>query len=335
MPAWQQNLILAWTRRSPLACLLWPLSLVYRLMLTLRRALFCIGWLSATRLPVPVIVVGNVVAGGAGKTPVVMALTEHLQQQGIRVGVISRGYGRSTSGCQEVTSESAAQDVGDEPKLIHQRTGAPVFVAERRVQAAMALLARHPQTQLIISDDGLQHLRLQRDLEIGVFDDRGIGNSFLLPAGPLREPWPRPLDLVLHTGSHPAFEGFHARRALADHALRSDGSRIALADLQGADAAPLLALAGIAQPEIFFAMLREQGLALAGTLALPDHYDFNSFSGNDYGQYRLICTEKDAVKLWPLWPDALAVPLSSLLPDAFWAAFDARIDALLSARTPL
>ena len=340
-PGWQQTLTQAWTRRGLPAWLLWPVSLLYRLLVSARLALYRAGWLACARLPVPVIVVGNVVAGGAGKTPVVLAIAAHLQQQGIRVGIISRGYGRSTQACLEVTPDRPAQEVGDEPALLRQRTGAPVFVASRRVQAARALLASYPQTQVILSDDGLQHLRLGRDLEIGVFDDRGVGNGFLLPAGPLREPWPRQLDLLLHTGAHPAFAGFQGQRSLARQALRADGSTLALADLAaatrmgtGAGIKPFLALAAIAQPEAFFAMLRAQGLTLARTLALPDHYDFSSWSRNEYKGYSLICTEKDAVKLWPLEAQALAVPLQFVVPQAFWQVFDARLEALLKAHAP-
>ncbi|MFZ4622673.1 MAG: tetraacyldisaccharide 4'-kinase [Rhodoferax sp.] len=343
---WRQTLTQAWSRRGPLAWLLWPVSLLYRGLVALRRVLYRHGWLACTKLPVPVVVVGNVVAGGAGKTPVVIALAEHWQQRGIRVGVISRGYGRSSRGCREVSSGCRAQEVGDEPALIQRRTGAPVFVAARRAEAATALLASHPQTQVILSDDGLQHLGLQRDLEIGVFDDRGVGNGFLLPAGPLREPWPRQLDLLLHTGAQPMFAGFRGQRSLARYALRSDGSRLLLkelaqsgtqatasaaAGLASASARPILALAAIAQPEVFFTMLRDQGLLLDKTLALPDHADFDSWLPNEYQGYTLICTEKDALKLWPLAPQALAVPLELVLPEAFWAALDTRLDALMSA----
>ncbi|MBB1077424.1 tetraacyldisaccharide 4'-kinase [Rhodoferax sp. 4810] len=327
-PAWQQTLLRAWTQRGPLAWVLWPLSQLYGLVVAVRTALFRWGVLSAQRVTVPVVVVGNVVAGGAGKTPVVMALAEHFLKRGIRVGIISRGYGRSTPGCLEVSRERSAQQVGDEPALIHRRTGAPVFVAERRIDAALALLARHPDTQIILSDDGLQHLTLHRDLEIGVFDERGVGNGFLLPAGPLREPWPRKLDLVLRSGIEPAFEGYRTQRTLADHAVTATGAQVPLTGLTD-PTKPLLALAAIAQPEVFFSMLRAKGLTLAHTLALPDHYDFSSFKPNEYKGYRLICTEKDAVKLWPLCPDALAVPLLSELPADFWAALDAHTDALL------
>ena len=372
-PRWQHTLTQAWTQRGLLAWVLWPLSLIYRLLVMLRRALYRSALLPVSRLPVPVIVVGNVVVGGAGKTPVVLALVAHLQQRGIAVGVISRGYGRNTTTCLEVTPGSSAQDVGDEPALIQRRTAVPVFVAAQRVEAATALLAKYPQTRVIISDDGLQHLRLARDLEIGVFDDRGVGNGWLLPAGPLREPWPRAFDLVLHTGTQPAFAGFCGQRRLADHAMRADGSRRLLAELAAAqpadapgpaaapaslattsapaapnakpattttiapdsDSQPLLALAGIAQPEAFFAMLRAKGLPLAGTLGLPDHYDFSSFKCNEYKGYSLICTEKDAVKLWPLEPQALAVPLLFELPDAFWLALDVRLSQLLKSPTPV
>lgn len=317
----------AWLQRGWLAWLLWPLSVLYGGLVRLRKTMYRLGWLASERLPVPVLVVGNVVAGGAGKTPVVMAVVQHLQARGVRVGVISRGYGRRSEACLEVRPDSAIDDVGDEPALIERRTSAPVFVAARRVQAGRALLASYPAIQLLVCDDGLQHLQLQRDLEIGVFDDRGVGNGFLLPAGPLREPWPRPLDLLLHTGQQPAFAGFRAMRTLASHALRADGSRVALADLSPGK--PLLALAAIAQPEAFFAMLRAQGLTLAATEALPDHHDFSQWSGNADGAYTVLCTEKDAVKLWAKEPAALAVPLDFAPEPAFWSAFDQKLKPLL------
>ncbi|MDD3934776.1 tetraacyldisaccharide 4'-kinase [Rhodoferax sp.] len=322
-----RKLTRAWLQRGWLAWLLWPLSVLYGLLVRLRKTLYSLGWLASERLPVPVLVVGNVVAGGAGKTPVVMAIVRHLQSRGIQVGVISRGYGRRSQECLEVLPDSPVADVGDEPALIQRRTSAPVFVAARRVDAARALLDNYPHIQVLVCDDGLQHLRLQRDLEIGVFDDRGVGNGFLLPAGPLREPWPRPLDLLLHTGQQPAFAGFRARRTLASHALRADGSRVALADL--VPGKPLLALAAIAQPEAFFSMLRAQGLPLADTIALPDHHDFSQWAGNADGVYTVLCTEKDAVKLWKKEPHVLAVPLNFEPAPAFWDVFDQRVKQLL------
>lgn len=328
--ALQRTLTSAWTHRGLLAWLLWPVALLFGALVALRRGLYRIGLFKVQRVPVPVIVVGNVVAGGAGKTPVVMALMRHLQARGLNAGVISRGYGRRATNCREVLADSVISDVGDEPALIKRATAAPVFVAARRFDAARALLARYPETEVIVCDDGLQHLGLQRDLEICVFDDRGIGNGFLLPAGPLREPWPRAVDLVLHTGAHPAFAGYTAQRTLAQHALRADGSQIALDRLAQSDAKPLLAVAAIAKPEDFFSMLRAQGLNLTRTVALPDHYDFDSWLRNEHGVYTVICTEKDAVKLWPKQPDALAVPLLFTPEPAFMAKLDAMLTVLLA-----
>lgn len=314
----------AWLRRGTLARLLWPLSLLYGGLTALRRALFRLGILRIERVDVPVVVVGNVVAGGSGKTPVVMAVVRHLQSLGIRAGVVSRGYGRSTTGCREVLDDSMPADVGDEPLLIRRSTGAPLFVAERRIEAARALCARYPDVRVIVSDDGLQHLAMARDVEICVFDDRGVGNGWLLPAGPLREKWPRGCDLVLHTGRHPAFAGFTAERSLADHALASDGSRVRLAEL--ADRR-LAAVAAIANPEAFFDMLRQYGLRLEHCIALPDHHDFEDWAPAAAQGCTVLCTEKDAVKLWRKAPDALAVPLLFEPEAAFFSALDAKLSS--------
>ena len=323
-PAQPAGLARIWNSRGPAAWALWPLSLVYGALVVLRRWLYRLGWLHTDHPGPPVIVVGNVIAGGAGKTPVVMALVRHLQAQGWRPGVISRGYGRSTQDCRAVRPDSPAQEVGDEPALLARATTAPVFVAPRRITAARALLAAHPNTNILVCDDGLQHLALARDLEICIFNSDGVGNGFLLPAGPLREPWPRPVDWVLHAGKPPAgpAPGFALQRRLAPHALRADGRQVPLASLCDQ---PVYAVAAVARPEEFFAMLRAQGLQLAGAEALPDHYDFNSWKPNLCKGSTLICTEKDAVKLWPLQPDALAVPLELEIDPAFLAALDARL----------
>ncbi|WP_326537859.1 tetraacyldisaccharide 4'-kinase [Pseudorhodoferax sp.] len=331
MRAWLSALLpRLWLSRA-LAWPLWPLSLLYGLVSGLRRGLYRLGWLRSVRLPVPVLVVGNVVTGGSGKTPVTMALVEGLQARGWRVGVLSRGYGRSTHDCREVLPDSPAREVGDEPALIRRRCGVPVFVAARRADAGLALLARHPQTDLLVCDDGLQHLALARDLEVCVFDDRGVGNGWLLPAGPLRERWPRAADLVLHSGERPAFAGFRARRALAVQAHRADGQSRALASL--ADT-PVLALAGIAQPARFFAMLRAAGLRRLQELALPDHQDFAAWEPPAGAPAVWLCTEKDAVKLWARHPDAWAVPLQAELDAGAWQALDARLALLRRPQVP-
>jgi tetraacyldisaccharide 4'-kinase len=327
----------AWLGRGPLARALWPLALVFGALAALRRGLYRSGLLrTAAPLPVPVIVVGNVLAGGAGKTPLVIALVQHLQQRGWRPGVVSRGYGRQGSDHRLLTSASTPQDVGDEPLLIAHATQAPTAVGPRRPEAARRLLAAHPEVDVIVCDDGLQHYALARDIEVVAFDERGTGNGWLLPAGPLREHWPRRGDeIVLHTGSRPApalaGEGFRAQRALAGYAIGAEGARQPLADWRGAS---VIALAGIAKPEAFFEMLRAQGLRLAHTQALPDHADFRAWKrppGAD-PNLPLLCTEKDAVKLWPQERKALAVPLLFTPEPGFFAAIDQRLAAVLRGR---
>lgn len=317
----------AWLRRGARARLLFPLSLLYGALAALDRALYARGLRRRERLPVPVIVVGNVVAGGAGKTPVVLAVLEHLASRGIAAGVVSRGYGRRGDDCIEVHPGDDAARTGDEPLLLRRRGGAPVFVARSRAEAGRALLHAYPATQVIVSDDGLQHHALERDLELCVFDARGTGNGWLLPAGPLREPWPRPVDLVLTHGEPPGIEAHRMERQLANEAMRADGTRCSLETLR---AQPVHAVAGIAQPEAFFAMLRGAGLQLAGTHPKPDHHDFADAPALP-ADAKLVCTEKDAAKLWRTRPDAWAIPLQVALPGAFWQAFDRLLDARLSS----
>ncbi len=340
--ALQSTLLETWRGRGLLASFLYPVSLVYRCLVEARRAMYAIGLAPVRHADATVIVVGNVIAGGAGKTPTVMALVQHLVAQKYRVGVISRGYGRTGTTCREVLPDADPRDVGDEPLLICRATGVAVFVASTRHAAAMALMERYPQTQLIVCDDGLQHYALYRDLEICVFDDRGCGNGWHLPAGPLRESWPRRAVLatgqradrllVLHTGERPAFAGFTARKSLSPMARHRDGTQISLADLSRPGGKPLMAVAGIAQPETFFAMLRACNVPLAATLALPDHYYFDSAFINKHEGYRLICTDKDAAKLWPLAPDALTISLKFRPEAAFFTALDAHVRSLVTAK---
>ncbi len=331
----------SWAKRDWLWLLLVDVSWLYRGLVALRRWLYANNIFESTRVTVPVIVVGNVVAGGAGKTPVVIEIVKYLKAQGWQPGVVSRGYGRSVrredvndSGFMEATADTSAQQIGDEPALIQRATAAPVFVASRRANAAHALLAAYPQTNVIVCDDGLQHLALQRDIEVCVFDERGVGNGSLLPAGPLREPWPRKVDFVLQTTpvrvepvqnltptDSPIFT---LKRQLAPYALRGDGTRIPLTELAGKT---LCAVAAIAHPEAFFAMLRAQGMILADTIRLPDHYNYDSWLRPPHKDYHLICTEKDAVKLWPKHPDALAVPLQVDIAPEFFAALAKKLSS--------
>ncbi len=325
----------AWLDRGWPARLMWPVSWVHGHVVRARRSLFQAGILRSEAVSVPVIVVGNVVAGGAGKTPLVMALVRHFQGRGLRVGVVSRGYGRASQACQEVLADTPVSQSGDEPALIRRATGAPVFVANRRVEAARALLLAHPGTQVLVCDDGLQHYALARDIEIAVFDDKGVGNGWLLPAGPLREPWPERLHsgikLVLHTGQTPAFDGYTSTRRLADHAVDAQGQQLALSSLHGQ---ALVAVAAIANPEAFFSMLRARGLRLSQTISRPDHDDFADFELQAAPATTVLCTEKDALKLFSLPSMAglrvLAVPLEFSPEPGFLAAVDELLAPLLS-----
>jgi tetraacyldisaccharide 4'-kinase len=320
-----------WQTRGWLSCVLWPLSWIMGGLVALKQALYRWGVFTPDRLPVPVIVVGNVMVGGVGKTPIVMALVEHLTHQGLRVGVVSRGYGRDApdqknNPIREVTSHSLAHQVGDEPLLIHTRCQVPVWIGSHRAKVARALLGAHPDVQVIISDDGLQHAALARDIELCVFDERGIGNGWLLPAGPLREPWPRRASATpayrfeLNTSSSElafAKQAYSVQRRLSDVAYQANGTQRALQHWQHQ---PAQALAGIAKPQVFFDMLQTQDVQLANTIALPDHASTNQLSAAvahiQHNPTDVLCTEKDAVKLWPTLPNVWAVPLVVDLPQA-------------------
>lgn len=332
LAAMQTRLRQSWNHRGLLPLILLPVAALYGALAALRRQLYRWQFKKSRRVSIPVVVVGNVVAGGSGKTPVTIALVEHLMGRGWSVGVVSRGYGRRSKSYLEVTAATTPHAVGDEPLLIQQKTRVPVLVGPSRFKAASALLQRYPQTQVIVCDDGLQHYGLFRNLEICVFDDRGCGNGWLMPSGPLREYWPRALvaqagqtlatTLTLHTGKSPAFAGPRGHRSLARFGIRKNGDRVSLTELAAPGSPPLIALAGTSQPEEFFTMLRAQGLNLQETLALPDHYDFDSLYRTFQKGYSLICTEKDAVKLWQIAPEAIAVPLHFKIEPEFWNEFD-------------
>lgn len=305
-PSLAQTLQAQWLTGGALSTSLLPLSGLYRLLWAGRSLLYQLGILKPEALPVPVIVVGNWIVGGAGKTPTTLALLQLLKARGIRAGVVSRGYGREDDAVALVQRDSAARQVGDEPLLIHLRSGVPVAVGRDRVAAARALLQAHPELQLLISDDGLQHGRLPRALSVLVFDSRGIGNGHVLPAGPLRQPFQAQLPadhLVLYNADRPstALPGFLAQRMLAGAVSLQDwwaGKPAQLEHLQALRGRPLAAAAGMAQPARFFDMLEACGLTLHARHALPDHYDFAERPwGAEPGD--LLVTEKDAVKLRP------------------------------------
>jgi tetraacyldisaccharide 4'-kinase len=315
-------LMRAWLRRGPLACALWPISLLFRMLSTLRRTLYRAGVLSSTRLPVPVIVVGNIFVGGTGKTPLTIWLVEELRHAGFVPGVISRGYGATNDLPVAVTPDSAPADVGDEPALIARRARCPVVVGRRRVAAAQALLDLHPEVNLIVSDDGLQHYALQRDVEIVLCDERGNGNGWMLPAGPLRESAARTRDFTIINGTViPAGVPTQSfRMQLAGEVAQSLSDPSCSTPLTTLRAQHIVAAAGIGNPSRFFTMLRGAGLAIK-EMPLPDHYDFSDNPFAHVDADIILITEKDAVKCMQLDmlkhdPRLWVVPVSARLDRA-------------------
>lgn len=314
MPPSKNSVDAIWRQRGLRAWLLLPLSLLFLLLASLRRALYRHGVLTATRLPVPVVVVGNITAGGAGKTPLTIWLAGELRKRGRQPGVVSRGYGGSAEGVREVSRDDTPDVVGDEPLLIRRRTDCPVFVGCDRAAAGRALLAAHPGCDLVICDDGLQHYRLARDVEIAVVDRRGFWNGWPLPAGPLREPASRlkSVDAVVGNG----WDG------PADFRMTLVGERFDLlaevsrggtpADFTGLR---LHAVAGIGEPQRFFDHLAALGLKFE-VHPFPDHHAYSA-ADLDFEGDAILTTEKDAVKFGalaklPVW----VLPVSATVaPD--------------------
>lgn len=303
-----------WSGESPLWLLLLPLSWLYGLVSGAIRFAYRIGLKKAWRAPVPVVVVGNLTAGGNGKTPVVIWLVEQLQQRGVRVGVVSRGYGGKADRYPLLlTPETSTEQAGDEPVLIYQRTGAPVAVSPNRCEAVNALLSQHP-LQLIVTDDGLQHYRLARDKEIVVVDGvRRFGNGWWLPAGPMRERASRlkSVDAVIANGGTPqAGEiAMRLRPGLAVNLLT--GERRAVNELD-----QIVAMAGIGHPPRFFSTLAECGATLKRSVALADHQALAQKDVDALLQpgETLVMTEKDAVKCRPFaQPDWWYLPVDAEL----------------------
>jgi tetraacyldisaccharide 4'-kinase len=255
-----------------------------------------LGIFRITILPVPVIVVGNIFVGGTGKTPLVIWIIQLLQEQGWKPAVISRGYGSSAQQIRAVENNSHANEVGDEPLLIAKRTGVPVFIGRDRAAAGLALLQAHPNVNIIISDDGLQHYALGRNIEIQLSDSRGNGNGWLLPAGPLREPATRQSDFyVVNTTEESAGDAYVMQLVPVDAERLSDRTqRQSLRDFSFVQS--VAAVAGIGHPERFFATLRSHGINLTITQALPDHFDYATNPFADIEASAILITEKDAVK---------------------------------------
>ena len=303
------------------------LTLLFAGAVSLRGWLYRRGLLRTHRLRVPVIVVGNLVAGGSGKTPLTIALARGLVAQGWRPGIVSRGHGRRSRDPVRAGAGVPPEICGDEPLLIARQTGLPVFVDSDRVAAARRLVAEG--CNLIIADDGLQHYRLGRDIEIEVVDgERRHGNGRLMPAGPLREPPGRRVDLRVANGGAVG-EGEWPMRLVLGQADPLEGGRPrALGSFAGG---PVHAVAGIGNPGRFFASLREHGLALVEH-PFPDHHTFTRDDLRFTPAHPLLMTEKDAVKCVDFQlPAAFAVPVRAELPAGFFAQLHERLAEWSSA----
>jgi tetraacyldisaccharide 4'-kinase len=298
----QQRLPELWYRESAGPSLLQPLSWMYRLLLALRRRAYLSGWLATARAPRPVVVVGNLTVGGTGKTPLTIWLARELRARGLAVGLLSRGYGRRGAAPREVLVGSDWHEVGDEPLILARRGGCPTFVAVDRVAGARALAARG--VEVIVADDGLQHLRLGRDCAIVVIDGaRGFGNGRLLPAGPLREPLAAlsRADLVVVNGAptHASLaqlprQGVLGMQLSAQEAMRLD-AQVAPRTLASFAGERVHAVAGIGNPQRFFAQLREAGIEVLEH-PFPDHHPFSAAELDFGDRLPVLMTEKDAVK---------------------------------------
>lgn len=301
-----------WYRITPLHLILFPISLVFRLLVALRRELYRNGILTSHQLLLPVIVVGNISVGGTGKTPLTLALAQQLIGHGWHPLIVSRGYGRTISSPQPVSLSSTTAQVGDEPLLMAQRDICPVWVGADRVVTARAALQAHPQCDVVLCDDGLQHYRLQRDVEIAVIDGAlGFGNGLMLPAGPLREPVSRlqTVDAVVVNGGDAAT----SEKLMAGHpgqyAMRLTGAVFYNLLNPGQVATPadfhkptddfhkskVHAVAGIGHPQRYFQHLETLGVPFTPH-AFPDHHPYRAADLSFTDCDAILLTEKDAVK---------------------------------------
>ncbi|HXZ97017.1 MAG TPA: tetraacyldisaccharide 4'-kinase [Burkholderiales bacterium] len=289
-----------WYRLTVWHVLLLPFSLLFAIVASLRRFLYLLHLLPVIKLPVPVIVIGNISVGGTGKTPLAIWLANFFREEGFKPGIVSRGYGGTNIQPLEVTRQSSPAVVGDEPVLLARRCGCPVWVGRNRPATAIALLAAHPECDVVISDDGLQHYRLDRDVEIAVVDgERKFGNGLPLPAGPLRELVGRleSVDAVVvqdgeRSPSAPARSFSMRLTGETFYNLLNPDFKVSATDLRGKKT---YAVAGIGHPQRFFRQLQTLGLS-ASARPFPDHYRYQAEDLFAPDAEAIIMTEKDAVK---------------------------------------
>lgn len=313
----QQKLQTLWEKRTVLTLLLSPLSGLFCSLVALRRLLYRIGFFKQTRMPVPVIVVGNLTTGGTGKTPLVIAVVNILKKAGFNPGIISRGYGgKASSWPQQVRPDADPVMVGDEPVIIARRTACPMAVGPSRVDAVNALL-KHYDCDIIVSDDGLQHYALARDIEVVVVDGlRRFGNGFCLPAGPLREPVKRlqEVDLIVSNGT-PVGEEYQMDYVGRQWVSLQDSTRTA--EMNRFATRKVHAIAGVGNPQRFFNMLRNEGMQVIEH-TFPDHHIFKADDFVFDETLPILMTEKDAVKCERLGlQDAWYVPIQANINKNF------------------
>ena len=308
-----------WYRITPLHLLLLPVSLMFRALATLRRTLYLSRILTSKKLAVPVIVIGNISAGGTGKTPLTLALAQQLIRHGRHPLIVSRGHGGSAQQPQRVTPDNDVRQVGDEPLLMARRNLCPVWIGKDRAATAQAALQANPQCDVVLCDDGLQHYRLRRDVEIAVIDGtRGFGNGFMLPAGPLREPVLRlqTVDAVVMNGGE-ASTGQYAMYLSGEifYNLLVPGKTVTATELRKLRCH---AVAGIGHPQRYFRHLAALGLNIVEH-AFPDHYPYRATDLSFADCDALLLTEKDAVKC------------SAFADERYWVLrVEARIDPALT-----
>jgi tetraacyldisaccharide 4'-kinase len=314
-----------WYRRGAVAWLLWPASLVFLIAVCIRRLLYALRLFKSAHPGIPVIVVGNLTVGGSGKTPLVIWIAEFLKSKGWSPGIISRGYGVEVDAPRAATVASDAAELGDEPILLARRSGCPVWIGPDRVQVAATLRAQHPDVNVLVLDDGLQHYRMRRDVEIAVVDARGFGNGFLLPAGPLREPGVRlkTVDAVVSHGFS-GVKGFSmSLQGDTAHRMTDARERQGLKSFAGRK---VHAVAGIGDPNRFFLHLGTAGIKVMPH-PFPDHHRFSPRELEFGDEAPVMLTEKDAVKLRSAArPNWWVLPVSAQLDPAFGAWLLGKLD---------
>jgi tetraacyldisaccharide 4'-kinase len=286
-----------WYRRSAIAWLLWPASMAFGLVVSARAFLYWIRVFRSEHPGIPVIVIGNIVAGGSGKTPLAIWVAEFLKGHGWSPAIVARGYGSKERSPRAATIASDALEVGDEPVILSRRSGCPVWVGVDRIATVRALRNSHPEVDVVIMDDGLQHYRLRRDIEIAVVDTRGAGNGFLLPAGPLREPaWRlKRVDAIVANGFSDPGRRYFSMKLEGDilHRMADSSERRPASAFAGQK---IHAVAGIGDPNRFFLHLVRLGVKPMPH-PFPDHHPFTPEDLAFAGDEPVVMTEKDAVKL--------------------------------------